>query len=246
LSKIFKYELKRLLLNKFYISLLIINGIFAWYVLSSEIILGLAFTAPFSSWSFGAYLAWIMPMAMLTTLFLLSFYYSKNERQVEVLTMATPVDRIKYAMIRNTVVTLGFLLVCIVAFGLSIFFYASLFGYIALAAFVLPAIITIVPGFILFMGLGSFVGRINPGFLYVLIPISFIMGFVQQPLALDIFGGGYYSNFPLTLPVGLDGEPAFVLSASFIVTRTLYLIIGGLLWVGGHPYGLMKKVQSLH
>ncbi|MCL2572375.1 MAG: hypothetical protein FWE11_08215 [Defluviitaleaceae bacterium] len=226
----FKYELKRLLLNKFYISLLIINGIFAWYVLSSDIILGVAFTAPFSSWSFGAYLASVMPMAILTTLFLLSFYYSKNEKQVEVLTMATPVNRVKYSLIRGTAVTLGFLLICIVAIALSIFFYATFFGYLDFAVFILPAIITIVPGFIFFMGLGSFAGRIHSGFLYALIPASFLMSFFQRPFILDIFGGGFYNNFPLTLPIGVDGEPAFMLSGAFIAVRVLLVIIGGILW----------------
>ena len=229
--KIFMYELRRMLLSKLFVALAVINGVFAWYVLSSEIVAGVAFTAPFSVWSFGYYLATVMSMAMMTALFLLSNYYSKKERQVEVLTSATPVDAAKYILIRNAVVTLGFVLLCFVAIVLSVFFYASVFGYRDFAVFIVPAIVTIVPGFVFFMGLGHLAGSIRPWLLYVLIPVALAIGFMQTPGVLDFFGGGYFSLTPLTLPVGADGEPAFVLNAAFLLTRAAYLVLGGVLWV---------------
>jgi len=229
MTKIFMYELRRLLLNKFFITLAFINGFYAWFVLSTQTIMGTAFTAPFSQWSFGGYLAAVMPMIMLTTLFLLSFYYSRNEKQVAVLTSATPMDRRKYMLVRNAVVALGFLFLCLVAVILAIFFYASIFRFTSFGGFALPGVIIILPGFVLFMGLGHFVGKIHVGFLYALIPLLFLMGFL--PLILDIFGGGFFNNFPLTLPVAADGEPAFVLSAGFIITRIMYMIVGIGLWM---------------
>lgn len=225
------YELKRMLLNKFYICLLIINGIFAVFVLSSETVMGVAFTAPFSPWSFSAYLAGVMPMAILTALFLLSIYYTKNEKLVDVLTSATPVDGGRYMLIKNAAVTLGFILIWGVAIILCLFFYAIVFDYRNFAVFILPAIVTILPGFVFFMGLGRWVGGIRAGFLYVLIPVSFVLNIAYLPIVLDFFGNNYFNTYPLSLPVGVDGEPVFVYSAGFVITRALYLAAGGVLWM---------------
>jgi len=228
-----------MLFSKFYIALLIINGAFAWFVLTTDIIAGVAFTAPFSFWSYGAYMATVMPMAMMTAMFLLSSYYSKNEKQVEVLTSATPVDEVKYMLVRNATVALGFLLLILTAILLSSYFYSTYFGYWNFG-FLWIAVLTIMPGFVFFIGLGHWAGSVRTWFLYVLVPVTFAVGFLRHPIALDIYGGGYYSGFPLTLPVGADGEPAFVLSAVFLVTRALYLIIGGACWL----YALYKSCAN--
>jgi len=230
MSKIFRYELRRALLNKLYICLLIINGIYAWFVLSTQIVIGAAFTAPFSTWSFGAFLAGVMPMAILTTLFLLSIYYSKNAKQAEALTSATPVDTAMYTLIKNAAVTLGFLLICVIAIILCVIFYGTVFNYWHFARFILPAIVIIVPGFVFFMGLGRWLGGIRPWLLYVLIPVSLGLTSIRMPGVLDFFGTEYFNNYPLGLPVGTDGEPAFVFSAMFLLVRVLYLVAGGILW----------------
>ena len=240
MTKIFKYELRRMLLSKFFLALVLINSVFAWYTLTTETVLGVAFTAPFSPWSFGAYLSGVMPIANLTALFLLSNYYSKNAKQVAILTSATPVDPVKYMLIQSGVVVLGFLLLCIVAVGLSVYFYASLFGYTNFAVFILPAIVTVLPSFIFFMGLGHWAGNVRPWLLFALIPVSFALGSVQYPVVLDFFGGGYFSSFPLTLPVGADGEPAFVFSRVFLATRVVYTVVGGGLWVVGLRFARRK------
>jgi len=231
LVKILKYELRRLLLNKFFVSLLVINGLFAWYTLASDTVAGIAFTAPFSSWSFGAYLSSVMPMIIITVLFLLTFYHSRKEKQVEILTAATPVDAFRYMLIRNTAVTLGFLALCFLVIGLSFYFYAAYFDFWNYSTFVIPAIVTVVPCFVFIVGAGHCVGRIHPGLLYFLMLVSFAMNFVQIPGEFDLFGGGYYTSAPLTLPAAMDGEPAFMLSAAFLAARALYLIIGVVLFV---------------
>ena len=137
----------------------------------------------------------------------------------------------QYMLIRNAVVTLGFLLLCLVAITLSVYFYATIFGYRNFTVFVLPTIVTILPGFVFFMGLGHLAGRTHSGLLYALIPVSFAISFVPQPGVLDFFGGGYYNNSPLELPIGVGGEPVFVFSGAFLAVRALYLIIGGVLWI---------------
>ena len=226
MAKILKYELRRLLLNKFFIGLLVINGIFAWYILVSDTIAGVAYTAPFSVWSFSAYLSSVLPMATITLLFLLTFFHSKKEKQVKVLTTATPVDAFRYAMIRNIAVALGFLLILILEIGMSVYFYSALFAFREYTAFIIPALVTIVPCFVFALGAGHLAGRIHPGLLYALMPVAFAMAFARLPGGFDPFGGGYYTSAPLSLPIGADGEPAFVLNAVFIAARALYSAVG--------------------
>ena len=60
--KIFKYELKRLLVNKVFAVLLVITAFYSWQVLDREIVMGVAYTAPFSQWSYGAFLGNILPL----------------------------------------------------------------------------------------------------------------------------------------------------------------------------------------
>ena len=56
MKRIYLYELKRLLWNKFFIGLLLVTLFYGGQVLQNETLLGVADTAPFSPWSFGAYL----------------------------------------------------------------------------------------------------------------------------------------------------------------------------------------------
>lgn len=235
---IFKYEAKRLLLNRFFICLLIINGVFAWYTLTSDIIAGVAFTAPFSPWSFGFYLSTAMPMLTVTMLFLLTFFYGRKEKRVAILTSATPMDAIQYALVRNLAVSLGFLLLCVLVAGMALVFYTTLFGIRNYGAFIPPALVTIVPCFALMMGLGHCLGRIHAGFLYGLMLLSFSMLFLQIPGEFDLFAGGYYATMPLSLPAGPDGEVAFYLSPAFLAARIFYLAAGIVLFgMGIRPRG---------
>ena len=240
MGRIFAYEIKRLILSKLFIALLIINGVFAWYVLSVEIIMGVAFTAPFSAWSFAAYMAAVMPFAVSTALLLMGFYFSKNELLAKQLTSATPINNLKYTLVRYGVIVIGFIIICLVAITLSVIFYSSLFGFSDYSEFLLPGAITILPGFVFFVGFGSLAGRLRPGVLYVLIPAVILLGFGVTPIFLDVFGGGYYGSAPLELPVGIDGEPEFMLSTMFIVSRIVYFAAGATMWI----FGLRVKKNS--
>lgn len=231
MGKILKYELRRLLLNKFFIGLLAINGLFAWYTLTSDTIAGVAYTAPFSPWSFAAYLASVMPLSILTVLFLLTFFHSKNEKRVELLTATTPMNAVHFALIRVTAVVLGLLIIMLLVVCLNFCFCAAFFGFRHYAAFVAPAIVTVLPCFVFVVGLGYWAGHKHPGLLYALMLLSLVMNFVRVPGAFDFYGGGYYASSPLSLPPGADGEPAFMLSPAFLAARAFYLVVGGILLV---------------
>ena len=62
MGKIFGYELRRLLGNKFSAGLAVLTLAYSYWVMNEEVILGIANTAPFSPWSFGVYLGRVMPV----------------------------------------------------------------------------------------------------------------------------------------------------------------------------------------
>lgn len=229
MNKIFRYELRRLVWNKFFIVLLVINGIYARYVLTTETIAGVAYTAPFSLWSFGAYYASILPLSILTMLFLLSVYYSKKEKQVEILTTVTPVNKVHYALVRSAAIIICFLIICAVIFSLGVYFYITVFDYHDFIPFLLPSGIIILPCLLFTLGIGHLAGRIHQGLLYALMLIVLVVGFADIGGIFGFFGNWYFSTYPVSLPVGKDGEPTFMVSSVFWIARIVYLVVGGIL-----------------
>ena len=211
-------------LNKLFFGMLLVNGLFAWFTLSFDIIMGTAYTAPFSVWSYCAYLGKTLPLAMITVLFLLANYYSRKQKQVEILTSATPISSFCQIMIRTMAAGICFLLIYLVVIALALLFYISFFQFHDFAAFILPSVLLLLPCFLFFAGLGQLLGSIHRSLIYVL--MLFALAFNSLPSAFDFFGAGYFSTIPLTLPAGTNGEPTFKMGISFIVLRLLYLVIG--------------------
>lgn len=213
-----------MLLNKIFPGLLLVNGLFAWFVLSFDIIQGTAYTAPFSTWSYCAYLGKTLPLAMITVLLLLSNYYGRKQKTVEILTSATPVTSFCQTMTRTLAAGVCFVLIYFVVIALALLFYARLFRFHASAAFILPSVLLLLPCFLFLVGLGQLLGSIHRSLIYVLMLFSFALSGIQN--LFDLFGAGYFSAYPLTLPIDADGEPAFVINISFIMIRLLYLVLG--------------------
>ena len=90
--KIFRCECRRLLCNKFFIGLLAVLLFYAGQVFYAVALPGVAHTAPFSPWSFGAYLGRLLPLVWVGALFFLTFFTSARERRAAVLTAATPAE----------------------------------------------------------------------------------------------------------------------------------------------------------
>lgn len=213
-----------MLFNRIFLGMLLVNGLFAWFVLSTDVIMGIAYMAPFSIWSFCAYLGKTLPLATVTILLLLSGYYSRKQKQVEVLISATPVSSLCHVLIRTLAAGICFLLICLVVTALALFFYVRFFRFHDFAAFIVPSLLILLPCFVLFAGLGQLLGSLHQSFLYVLMLAAFAAGSIQN--VLDVFGAGYFSTYPLTLPPGADGEPAFEMGAAFILVRAMYLAAG--------------------
>lgn len=222
--KVFYYELRRMLLNKLFFGMLLVNGLFAWFTLSYDTIVGTAYTAPFSVWSYCVYLGRTLPLAMITVLFLLANYYSRKQKQAAILTSATPISPFCQIMIRTLAAGICFLLIALVVIVLALLFYISFFRFYDFAAFILPSVLLLLPCFVLFASLGQLLGSIHRSLVYVLMLLVFAIN--SMPGAFDFFGAGYFSTVPLTLPAGIDGEPAFEIGMAFLAARVLYLVLG--------------------
>ena len=72
MRKIFLYECKRLLWNKFFAGLVLVLLFYGWQVLRRVTILGVSHTAPFSPWSFGDFLSRMLPLLWIGALFFLT------------------------------------------------------------------------------------------------------------------------------------------------------------------------------
>ena len=80
MRKIFLYECKRLLWNKFFAGLVLVLLFYGWQVLRRVTILGVSHTAPFSPWSFGDFLSRMLPLLWIGALFFLTFFTSEKAR----------------------------------------------------------------------------------------------------------------------------------------------------------------------
>lgn len=224
--KIFRYELRRLLFNKFFIGLLLVTLFYCWQVLSSEIIQGVSHTAPFSPWSFGCYLARISPLICLGELFFLTFYTSSRERRASVITSATPVDPRKYMLVRCGAVLLCVLLLAICVLLLGFGFYAKLLGWADFGSLIAPALLALLPPIMFFLGVGWLLGRVHPALTYISMAVPFLLAYIQVPFALDMSGYSFFADYPLTLDA-LD--PVFAVPLYVLGSRTLYMLLGVLL-----------------
>ncbi|MDE7176365.1 MAG: hypothetical protein K2O59_00985 [Lachnospiraceae bacterium] len=227
MTKVFGYELKRLLTSGLFIAMLAVNAVFAWYVLTTEIIEGIAYTAPFSVWSSCAFIGKTLPISIITVLLLQAGYYGKQQKRVEILTASAPMTYAQTLLIRTAVLGVCFLIICLVDSLLGAVFFAVFFGYYGFGAFILPALLEMIPCFLFAVGVGHLAGRLHCSLIYVLLPVVFIAGFVGGVSGVfDLFGGGFFSSYPMTLPVGPDGEPAFVINSVWLAARMIYLLAG--------------------
>lgn len=243
MSKVFKYELGRLIFNKFFLCLLIITGYSTYTVLEGDIILGIANTAPFSGWSYSWFLSQALPLLSITLLFFVSFLYTRNEKKVQVLIKATPMSSARYFLIRCLAMVTGFILLCGIVIVISLVFFASVFQFTAFSDFLLPIALTLLPSMLFILGLGMVSGRMHIAVLYGLMLLLMLIGQIPGLNKLDLFGAAFYQSFPLTLPDGPLGEPLFFIPLSYVLERGLYALAGLLLvFCGLMPLGSRRNV----
>lgn len=223
LIKLLKYELKRLIINKFFLGLIIISAIYSYEVMTSDIILGVANTAPFSGWSYGEYLAKVLSILLVTLLFFISFLYSKQEKNVQDLTRATPIDQFKFQMLRFGTIIIGFVLISMIPILYSVWFYSVNFHFLSFGGLVLPAFITLVPSMLFVFGIGSLGGRYHQGVIFGLMAAVLLVNYVQLPYEVDLFGGNFFEKYPMSLSVV---EPTFSIPIDVAIGKLIFGLTG--------------------
>ena len=221
--KIFQYECKRLLWNKFFFGLLLVILFYGWQVLNSVTILGVSHTAPFSPWSFGDYLSRMIPLLWIGVLFFLTFFTSGKVRRVTVLTDATPVVPGRYVLARCAAALVGTGLLALVCLIEAAIFYGRYFDWYGWDELALPALVTLIPPLMLALGSGWLLGRIRSYLIYAWMLVPFVLMVLPLPEFLGLLNGSIFMDRPLTFDI-LD--PTFSLSIGTIVTQCVLFLIG--------------------
>lgn len=188
-----------------------------------DIIFGVSNTAPFSGWSYGAYLTKVMPILLIALLFFISFLYSKQEKKVQTLTKATPVDPFKFQMLRCGTIIVAFTLISAVPIVYSLWFYKVNFHFINFGSFILPTIITLLPAMLFVFGAGMLGGRYHQGIIFVLMMVVILINYIPLPYAVDLFGGNFFTKYPENLGTV---EPAFFIPTSVLIGKAIYGLLG--------------------
>ena len=235
--KIFLYECKRLILNKFFFGILFVLLFYGWQVLSNATILGVSHTAPFSAWSFGDYLCRMLPLLWIGALFFLTFFTSAKARRAAVLTDATQTSPRRYALTRCGAALTGTVLLTLACLVEAAVFYGRYFGWYAWGELLVPALVTLIPALVFALGSGWLLGRIRPWLVYVWMRVPFVCMTLPLPEALGLWNGSFFANYPLTLGT-LD--PAFSLPVSVVLAQCAILICGILL-LGCHTGTKLRK-----
>lgn len=144
MNKLFRYELRCLLCNKLFFGILLVTLGYGWLTLTGTIVLGAAYTALFSPWSFGYYLGQVLPLICLGELLFLSFFTLKKEQQIKTIIQATPTDQRKYIAMRCGAVLVGTVLLALCVTVLALAFYVSLFGWMDYRDLIFPALLTLI------------------------------------------------------------------------------------------------------
>lgn len=228
MRKIFGYELKRFLWNKFFLGLLFVTLLCGWQILKGDVIVGIAGTAPFSAWSFGYYLSKVMPLLLITLLFFVSMLFSPKEIGVRTLTEASPVNQVKYQLVKCLAMVAGYAVMCTAVIVQGCVFYCMLFGFTGFGSLLLPAAITFIPAMIFLLGLGMVGGSVNGVIPYALMIGVLVLGFLSLPYPIDLLGSSFFAGYPIELEVM---DPVFTVPILVGIGKAGY-ILAGLLLVG--------------
>ena len=185
--KIFLYECKRLILNKFFFGILFVLLFYGWQVLTGATILGVSHTAPFSPWSFGDYLSRMLPLLWIGMLFFLTFYTSPKARRAAVLMDATPMPPKQYALARCAAALTGGVLLSLLCMGEAAVFYGRMFHWYGWGSLLLPALTVLLPALVFALGSGWLLGRLRTWLVYVWMAVPFLLAALPLPEVLSLW-----------------------------------------------------------
>ncbi len=229
--KIFNYEIKIILAKPYVLAMTVITLLYGWFLLSSETILGVSDTAPFSGWSFGKYLGDAALMSMLASLFLVATVYSKKQKKVGILTDVTGFSARRRMLIKSIIIGGYFLLSNLLLLVLGCVFLKVYFDQVNLLAYMAEYLLVSVPCLLVILGIGNCLGKVNPFLVYVLMAVILVLAFVAPGLFIDTNGANYYKEMSAALEKMNGTETPFVLKTSYLLSRVAYLFIGAVAWI---------------
>lgn len=242
MSKIIKYETKIILLKPYVLILLLLNLLYSYYILSSEIILGVSDTAPYSGWSFGKYLGAGTLWAFIISMFILVFSNS-GRKKVNILTNMSGFSPKKLNMIRSLIVAGFFLVNCILIFILGYIFLQTLFGVTYIGCYIVDFLLISIPCLFILIGFGTLAGDIHPVFIYVFIVLIAAVSFIsstktgasgQVMYYLDTVGANYYEAVSALMESFNANETPFVINGVYVASRIMYAFLGIVAFIIGH------------
>ena len=226
MSKIFRYECRRLMWNRFFFGILLILLFFGYQVLDRITILGAARTAPFSPWSLGDYACRMLPLLWAAALFFLNFFLSPAARRAAALTAFTPVSLRCYETIRLGAALTAVGVLTVLCLGEAALFCAGYFHQNPGWDLLRPALITLVPALVFALGSGWQLGQICPSAIFAWMAVPILFRLLPLPAPFSLWSGQFFSEYPLTLET-LD--PSLTLPGPVLLLQMLLLAAGILL-----------------
>ncbi len=223
MNKIYGYECKRLIFNRFFIGIAALMLIYGWQVLKNVTIFGVAYTAPFSAWSFGDYLSRMAVFLWIGILFFVSFYHTGEERRREGIFAAAPMKPYVHELIRCGSILTVSLVLAIVSVLPAVIFYGAVFGLYPIGMIVLVGLVTLLPIVLFALGSGKVISRAGRPFLYAWMLVPFVLRALTLPEAFGLLNGSLFSDRPLALGI-LD--PEFSLPAGCVIVQCSVLVAG--------------------
>lgn len=238
--KILKYDARIILLKPYVFIMTAVTLLYSYFILSTDIILGVSDTAPFSGWSFGKYLGEANMLSILVTLFILATTFSKRQKKVELLTGVTGFPVKKRVLIKSIIIGGFYILSNLLVLILGCVFMGSLFGELQPGSYLASWFLINVPCLFVILGIGNILGKKSPVLIYVFMALIVVTAFVMRESFIDLNGANYFEVMSEKLETINGGEIPFSLSLGFIMRRTVYLILGAMILVL-NVVGLDKK-----
>ena len=207
--------------------MLLIESLFAFYILMSFVFEGKDGTAPFSKWTYSQFLTLIGPLLSSLLVLLCMSVFSEKEIAVRKIIFSAPLSESKYYLLKASAITAVFVFTASVPILLSFAYYAYYFNFYAYAEFLLPILSFLLPSHVLVLGLAMVAGRINSRLLYLLLPVLFLGFFYMGlPVWFDLFGNNFLT-WPLRLSLGVfEGPIPYTLPGEFLYSRLIFIFAG--------------------
>jgi hypothetical protein len=211
----------------------VIITLFTYHVLSNDVILGTAYTAPFSKWSYSAFICNMNPFLLILLLFFCTYVFSKKELAVRKITMATPISESLYYVLKGTAILIAYTITAVVVILMSFIFYALIFQFYGFDDFIAPILLFLIPPAIFVFGIGMLLGSINELLLFIFMPLVYICSSIafMPPMWFNLFCQGFAEYYPQFIKTNAKGEVPFLLPAGMAASRIIFVMAGVALFV---------------